>query len=143
MSLATELHDYLKRRKDLAALVTGNIFVASVPQGVNLPTVVLTQISLNSDHHMTAASGLYEAGYQIDGYANHVSLADEIAEQVRLSVDGLRTEEFDTVTLDAVQMDGDRMEVLDTRIGEDEQTHRRSIDITIWYRDVVPTFPAS
>ncbi len=143
MSLATDLHAYLSRHKALATLVAGHIFVGSVPQGTGLPTLVIWQVSGIPDHHTGGANGLMEAHWQCDSYTSTVGLADKVASTLRLALDGLQTAgEFSTVTLDAVQMEGDRMQVTDGRPGEPDYIHQRSIDVAIWYRDIVPTHPA-
>lgn len=143
MTLATDLHGYLTRRADLADLVGGRIFVSSVPAGVPMPYLVIQQISLGSDANMSAASGLYTAGWQCDCYADSVATCDAMADVLRLSLDGYQTDDFPTVTLEAISMEGDRMAASYDRTGELNYTQRRSIDITIWYQTTVPTFPAA
>ena len=143
MTLATDLHGYLTRRVDLAALVDGRIFVSSVPAGVSMPYLVIQQISLDSDSNMAAASGLYTAGWQCDCYAESVATCDEMAETLRQCLDGYQTDDFPTVTLEAITLEGDRMSASYDRQGELNYTQRRSIDITIWYQTSVPTFPAA
>ena len=143
MSLATDLHGYLTRRVDLAAIVEGRVFVGSVPAGVDMPYLVITQISLESDSNMAAASGLYTAAWQCDCYADSVATCDHMAETLRRSRDGFRTDDFPTVTLEAITLEGDRMSASYDRQGELNYTQRRSIDITVWYQTSVPTFPAA
>ena len=143
MRLATDLHGYLTRRADLADLVAGRVYVSSVPAGVPMPYLVIQQISLESDSNMAAASGLYTAGWQCDCYADSVATCDAMADVLRLALDGYQTDDFPTVSLEGISLEGDRMAASYDRPGELNYTQRRSIDITIWYTTTVPTFPAA
>ena len=143
MTLATDLHGYMTRRVELGELIGGRVFVSSVPAGVSMPYIVLTQLSLASDSNMAAASGLYQATYQIDCYADTVADADAIADAVRLALDGYQTDDFPTVTLEAIRLESDRMATQFDRPGELNYTQRRSMDFTVWYQTAIPTFPAA
>ena len=66
-----------------------------------------------------------------------------MAETLRQCLDGYQTDDFPTVTLEAITLEGDRMSASYDRQGELNYTQRRSIDITIWYQTSVPTFPAA
>jgi len=142
MSLATDLHGYLTRRRELGAVVGGRLFVASVPVGVSMPYIVMQQVGLTSDPYLAGASGLYSASYQLDCYATTVETADRMANELRLALDGYQTDDFPTVALEGVTLEGDRMDVSYDRPGEQNYTHRRTLDFTLWYRDTVPSFPA-
>jgi len=143
MTLATDLHGYLSRRRDIVDVVDGSMFVTSVPPGISMPYVVMEMNGLDSDQTMSSASGLYTASYQITCYAEDVGTAERVADAIRLALDGYQTDDFPTVTLDAIQLDDDRMDTIYGRPGELDYTHQRTLDFTIWYRDTVPSFPAT
>lgn len=87
MSIAAALASHLKEDTDIAATVGARVYRNTARQDAPLPYIVIRQINADHVHHLTAASGIVRATFQVDAYAVVGSEADALAELIRLSLD--------------------------------------------------------
>jgi hypothetical protein len=74
----------------IKALVADRGYPDVLPQDVMLPAYTFTLISDVPSHHLGGISGLSEARVQVDCYAATRTIANQLAEAVRIAIDGQR-----------------------------------------------------
>lgn len=125
----------------LAATVATRWSPQWVPEDDTLPYGCVSTISRTRAHNMEGPSGLVKARVQVDVFAATQRSADQIADRVRLCLDGYVgtvTAGAESLTLDAVLLDND----LDDVEREDEPSENRvarvTLDFLVFYRETLP-----
>jgi len=90
MSVKSSLITHLTGVAGLSALVGSRVGFSRVSHGDALPYIVANQVSGDHKHHMTAATGIVVGRFQFDCYGASLLEATNVAEQLRLALDGKR-----------------------------------------------------
>ena len=140
MSVVHSIITYLNTRTGLTSLVSSRIRMMQAEQsdGKN-PYVVLHQIDENHEHHMLAASGKAIARIQFDCVAGSPLSASNIAEQVRLALDGYRGA-MGTAFISMCHLDTIRNELTAPIEGAHRGRYAVQLDFQIGWTVSVPTF---
>lgn len=138
MSFRRDLITYLSTVTGITDLVGARISYEQSPQSDAEPRIVITQVSGDPKHHMTAATGKVLATFQFDCIGTELT-ADTVAEALREGMDGYRGAMGDSfVSLcHRVEERGDVYAVPD---GSDAPLHVISQDYLIGYSESVPSF---
>lgn len=109
MSMMTDLRARLVGDNAISGMVGTRIRMNRSEQSDTLPRIVLTQVSGDHDHHLTAAAGHASGRVQINCHASSPVEADSLAEAVRLRMDGFRGEMNSGVFVHSCHLDDERM----------------------------------
>lgn len=90
MLIAPEKHIYLKLASTpgVARLVGFQIYPIAVPSGATLPFVVYKRASINRESTLSGPLFMPSVGLQVASWGLTHSLARELADEVRLALDG-------------------------------------------------------
>jgi len=86
MSVETALVKLLIDDSDVNTLVGSRIYPNYVPQGVTLPAITYQEISGVRDTHMTGASGLVQARFQINCWCKTYPDSRTLANYIRIAL---------------------------------------------------------
>lgn len=114
-------------------LIALRVFPLQAPQGTSQPTLVYNRITSPREHSMEGSAGFVEALFQIDCLAKTYKAALQLAEAVRLDLDGFRGQAGqspDVTDIDGVFLDDER----DT-YNDELQCYCRQLDFTIEYQE--------
>ena len=149
MSFQSDLLVYLATKAGLTALVSTRIYpqLASTrafrvsQTGAAYPYIVIQQISGDHVRHMQGPSGLAKERYQFDCIAETQTVANQVAEQLRLALDGYRGD----MGTGPTQVQGafllDEGDTLDASPDQDKaRAYGVRQDYEIWHDEVKPVF---
>ena len=124
------LRAFLLTDADVSAAVGGSrIYPVVLQQGQREPSLVFNRISGQGDHHMQGPSGLTRPRFQIDAYAPSHDDAAELADLVKLALDGY------SGLMGSVNVQGVFFETEREDYQSDVGLHRVSRDYLIWYEE--------
>jgi hypothetical protein len=111
------------------------------PQDTELPAVTFFGVDTRQMHTLTEADGLPEVRVQVDSWWATAESAAEVAEAVRLCLDGYRGAMTPSVFVQALLMsDGGREDYEPPQSGQTRGVHRVSQDFRLAYDESIPTF---
>lgn len=117
----------------ISNLIGSRLYPNIVPQKAPMPAITYQQISGPRGHDMQGAIGLTKARYQINCWAASYAKAKELAEAVRLTLDGYSSS--GTINVVHLANEGDMPETLP---GEDLLTrYGKRLDLFVWFREDV------
>lgn len=144
MSIQTALASHLKNEPVVAEKVGAHVYIGVAPTNATLPRLTIHRIGDAHVHHMTAASGMADVTIQVDCWADDPIEADEVAETVRESLDGLHHMNIglapNTIYVRGARLDGT---VDDFESPSDGATPRLFVvhqTWSIWHTESIPTF---
>lgn len=115
----------------LNMLIGTSIYPNIVPQGADIPAITYQQISGPRLHDMQGAVGMCKARYQINCWAASYAAAKELAEAVRLTLDGYSSE--GTIKVIHLANEGDLPKTLP---GLDQLTrYGKRLDFFVWFTE--------
>jgi hypothetical protein len=114
-------------------LIGSRIYPNIVPQKAPMPAITYQQISGPRLHDMQGAVGLAKARYQINCWAVSYAGAKELAEAVRLVLDGYSS--AGTIVVIHLNNEGDMPEIIagDDVLGR----YGKRLDFMVWFREQV------
>lgn len=121
MNLETKLYSLLSSDAGVIALCSTRIYPLVAPQEAAMPLIVYTRVSSGREYSLTGYSNLENPRMQIDCYGTTYSETKALAEAVTTALRGATT--FGTAQDDPQEM------------YEDDETHRVSIDFSIWNQE--------
>ncbi len=124
------LVDYLLGRPGIAALVARRIFPDYFPQSEQLPAIAYTLEDDSSQQTLQGPSGMREAIYQINIWADTRREVMAVALEVRSALDGYRGA-FNDITISGVFLDS-----LSRERDSDTGAYCVSMRFTIHYHDL-------
>ena len=128
----------------VSALVGFDVYAQQSPAGQKYPYLVYRRISADHARHLGAASGVETVRFQVDCYADGYLAVRDLAEQVRLALDGYGpatvTCYAGTVTVHTIRLEGDSDDFEPPMQGAAWGGHRRSLDFMVTATETVPTF---
>ena len=101
-----------------------------------LPRIIYSMIDLNRVYSDDGNTGVAQAIYQLDIFAGKVTEAHELADAIRVGIDGLRGEVAGVPIL-RVYFGRERFGAGDSAEGANNRVSRYSMDVTIIYRERV------
>lgn len=114
------------------AIVADRGFPDVLPQKVTLPAYTFTLISDVPSHHMGGISGLSEARVQIDCYAATRTIANQLAEAVRIAIDAQRGT-FGTESVRTCHLENTFSSPEQPVDGSSEWRYVTTQDYLVWY----------
>lgn len=139
MSLKSSLITYLKTETNLTDLVGDRIYIGYAEQDAALPFVVAHQIDGVHEHHMAAATGFVQGRFQFNCHAQTTVSAENVAEQLRQSLDGFRGT-MGSVFVSTCHMDAERDDTAPPVEGAHRGIYTVQHDYLIGWAVSVPTF---
>lgn len=90
MSIETSLHTYLSSNDGITSIVGEDIWKGRLPQSFmwDGPAITFRKISEVHDHNLDGGSGCARARIQIDCWSPTAAVAENVAEQIRLALQG-------------------------------------------------------
>lgn len=139
--MESSLHSYLSSKTSITNLVGSNIWRGRLPQSYSWssPAITFRRISEPHDHNLDGASGIAQARVQIDCWARSAATADNVAEQVRLVLQGY-SGTLGTITATSVVLDNVVSIPEQPKDASDEWRYHIALDFLIFYRESVPQF---
>lgn len=90
MRIEQALVQHLLTNAAVAAKVGNRVHLKQLPQRSTLPAIVIHKVSGPREHSHDGSSGLARPRFQFDMYAATAEAANDLAEKVRLALDGFR-----------------------------------------------------
>lgn len=138
--IGAALRTYLLTKTTITAIVAQRIHAGKLPQGGALPAIRYATISGQSSDHLTGAAGRAKPTIQIDCYAETPLAANDLAEVVRVSLQGHRGD-LGGVFSHGVSLRGFREGYEPPIDGSDVGKYRVSIDFDISHVEATTTTP--
>lgn len=133
MSLPEEhLFSRLTGFAGLTSLVSSRVYSIKLPSNCTFPAVTYFRVSSNPVESMTGSSALSFARFQLDSWAKTYTEAKNLAEQVRLCLQGYKGT-IAGITFFGVNFIGDR-DLFD----DEAEIYRVSADYWIHYNETLP-----
>lgn len=141
MSVIDDLYAYLQTKSAVTTVFGTRIFGQMNPsKTVSFPYAVITMVAEERTPHLTAASGLARALYQIDTYGDDLSETLDGANQLRIVLDGFRGDQWNSGTeVRRVVLESVREDLGPPRDGKEEGIYNVSQDYGVWHEETVPT----
>ena len=118
----------------VSALVGLRIFPVYIPQGESKPAITYQQLGGPRDHTTDGASGFVESSFQVQCWAETYAGADDLADKVRLAMDGISGTYADVVIhcIHLVnEVDVPAIEPENEALNE----FGKSLDFTLWHKE--------
>jgi len=91
MSIEEGIRYILINDTDVAALISARVYPMLMPQGYTLPAIVYQRISVDRPHTLDQGPvGRAIGRFQVDCYAETYAAVNELANKVRLALDGFK-----------------------------------------------------
>lgn len=105
-TLLSELRTYLRAGASIASTVADRVRPRKMEQDEQLPAIRLAVVSGASEEHLAGAAELAHATVQIDAYDDDSETADDLAELIRVRLQGHRGM-LSTVWANGISVEGD------------------------------------
>ena len=138
-TLEAGLFSHLSIDSDISATVGTRVYLAIIPQDASLPAITYQRISGSHVRSLEGSSGASEARYQITAWASTGLAAKQLADYVRLSLDGFSGAMGD-VTVKRVYLEDDRDQFEPAAGNDEERRNGVLMDFSIWYHEAKPSF---
>ena len=134
MSIEIALVTLLRQHAGAGRRVTPSTETVKVYE--DLPRIIYSMIALDRIYSDDGNVGIVEVTYQLDIFSAKVTEAHEIADAIRVDIDGLRGEVAGVPIL-RIYFGGERFGAGDSAEGANNRVSRYSMDVTIIYRERV------
>lgn len=125
---------------EITALVADRVFPEIAPTNTKCPRIVYTKPDDKPEQCMAGASGLASCTFQLDVYSNVSSKeASEVAEAIRLKLDGVNVETWDGVQIRNVVLKSGPSAFTEPVSDSEEGLFRVMAEYKVWYYHTVPT----
>jgi hypothetical protein len=139
MSLVeVNLFNRLTQFSGLIPYVGSRVYPVKMPQNASLPVITFQRISGERVFAMDKGSGLAFPRFQIDVWSKSYKEVKEIAEQVRLALEGYRNISSG-VDINGILYLGDTDEFSSEGTDLQQEIFRVSMDFRIWHNEPEPT----
>mgnify|MGYP001614703968 CR=1 FL=1 len=141
MAIGDAIYSRTAAHAAVTALVA-EVYRSIAPETASLPYIIQTLISTTRHPSMGGYSGaLATARFQLDCFATTDSGVASLAEAVRNCWAGYGSGgvAVGTETIYAVFLESDRAMPNTPEFGGEDGTHRRILDLIVWYGEAVPT----
>ena len=137
------IYDRLRNDATIIAIVGSAIYPSPAPRGQNPPYISFQRVDKMTERHLLGPNSLARARFQINCWAQGPDDADELAEAVRRSLDGLRKQTMGTVDVDSIAFLSQRDSITDPTDGSETVEYVCSMDFRISYREQLPAHVAA
>jgi len=132
MTIEKDIHYQLTDDTDVSALVSSRVYPMKLPQGWTLPAITYQRISGERAHNLSGPSGRARPRFQIDCWAADYDGGKDLANKVRLCLDGFKGDINTESDVGGITLEADR------DIWEDDiDVYRISMDF------IIPHFEAT
>ena len=131
---------FLKADAGLTAEIGARLYAGVAPTSAAYPYITYERITSNPDHHMLASSGLNPATFELNIYGDKSKKVFDASEALRLAVDGFQRAKMGDVEVSSATIQNERDNFNKPTKAKEIGTHITTVDLTIWYRQTVPTF---
>lgn len=140
MSLIDDLYAYLQTKSYVTGVFGTRIFAQANPsKTVAYPYCVISMITEERTPHLTAASGLARALFQIDTFGDNLGEVIDGANQIRSALDGFRGDQWGGNTeVRRVVLESVREDMGPPRDGQEGGTYNVSQDFGVWHEEAAP-----
>lgn len=132
MIIEAALRGHLLASPGIASMVDDRVYANRMPPDGGFPVITFQRISTLSQESLSGASGLERVRFQIDAWAKGYAAAINLAEQVRLSIQGFRG------IMGAVTVHGVMMLNRNDQYEDDTDLHKNSMDFALWHQQTKP-----
>ena len=143
MALPDALYHHLSNNAGVTA-VTSRIRMSQADHSETLPYIVFEQLPSTPVQHMTAASGLQDAAFDIRCYDDDQYDAYDLGELVREALDGftgtMGSGAGDTAVVRRAMLENTWMEYEEPQDGQEIGKHVARQTWVLWHTQTVPTF---
>jgi len=94
--IRTSLRQYLAAQSNIAALVGERIYPVVLPQSAAFPALTYSRTSGGHDYTLKGSSGMAMPTFELDCWGETYDAADELAEAIRLKLNGFNGTMGDT-----------------------------------------------
>jgi hypothetical protein len=119
----------------VAALIAERFYPVGVPQDDPLPAATYQMISAGREQNMAGPDGLVEARFQVNCWAGTYVAAYELAEKVRLCLNGQAAVTVAAVYISLIELldEGDTPVIVPESSRQD--TYGRRMDFRVWFKE--------
>ena len=139
MSIEKALVKLLTDDADVNSLVGNRIYPIYVPLGKRLPAITFQEISGVRDSHMTGASGLVQARFQINCWCKTYSETRTLANYIRIALAPEANDDYPKTVLDtyisAIMLLNENDVPTIHSDNEELSGHGKMLDFTVWFKE--------
>lgn len=135
--------DRLRNDSLVTAIVGQQVYPSPAPRSADPPYISFQRISKQTEHHLLGPNTLARARFQINCWAQGPDEADELAEAVRRSLDGLMRQQMGAVFVDSIFFLDQRDTATDPSDGSETVEHVCMLDFRVSYREQLPAHVAA
>ena len=140
MTIHQDLYEYLKVHRLVSAQVGTRIFPQMAPTSATKPYITYDQISSDQQHHMDGPSRLCMATFDISVWSDSSEEMNEVAEAVRLALDGFRSDMLPKQSdITGIFLRNESDDFFQAQDGSQVGDFRKGMEYDIWYNRDVPT----
>jgi hypothetical protein len=142
VSLESSLYDYLTGQTSISSVVSTRVYPLKRPQGTALPAITYKVISKIFSHRLSGSDGTARARVQISCFSRNYLQALEMAEALRLCLDGYSTKigDFGDLHLYSALQDQDNGTYTLPVASTDSGVYEVACDYFFHYRVSIPAF---
>ena len=108
MTIEKDIHYKLSNDTDVSALASSRVYPMKLPQGWTLPAITYQRVSGVREHNLSGPSGRARPRFQIDCWASDYDGAKDLADKVRLCLDGLKDDINTESDVGGITLEADR-----------------------------------
>lgn len=136
-------HTVRSRLGTNAVLSSPDLYMEEIaPASATLPRVTMGMIGCTRERHMRGVTTLAQATIGLVCAASNQVAVDELADAVRLALDGYRGPTLgfgsNTCTISGIRMTNDHDDVLAPIAADDQPLFQRVLIFDIWHRETAP-----
>lgn len=136
MGVLASLCSHLKNNAGVSGQVGTKIYIDRAPPDRPTKFIVVTMLSADHEHDQSGVSGKVRHGFQVNCFSASGTDSATIAEQVRLSVDGMTNGTLGTapndMTVTSVFIESERTLVYERDEASADDVHGVLMTLTIW-----------
>ena len=130
MSIETGLYSRLTTDTDVSGVISTRAYPLRLPQGYTLPALSYQRISTDRVHELDGVTGRAVARFQVDCWAETYQAVRDLANKVRLALDGHSGTLGSETGIGNIHLVSDR-----DLFEEDVEIYRATLDFQIQYTE--------
>jgi hypothetical protein len=138
-SLHRALYAYLSLYTPLQSLVHTRIFPSVAPSSAAFPFVTVQRLAVDTQYHMSGASGTFATLVQIDCWALQAGEAKRLADVIRGGIDAFAGT-WDGLEIDGAFIDSELDTFEPAQDGSERMFHRTVLTVQCWHERALPAW---
>lgn len=138
MTIQAGLYAYLASIAAITGEVGTRIYPDAAPSSAKSPYVVVQKISADRDHHLTGASGMVTARFQITAWASNSVTRVTVIEAIRQNLDTYRGT-MGGVVVRNVHIENETQGFMPAQGKDQQHDYYARADFIIWHLETVPS----